>query len=156
MFATGIENRYPMIAAPNGQSQRVDEMEKCGHYKRWREDFHLVRELGLRHLRYGPPCIARTLGPDRYDWNFADETFHSLKEPAIVPIADLCHFGGPDWVGNFQNGDWPPLFAAYARAFARRFPWVLYYTPVNEIFMAWLFSAQYGRINRIAPLTPAS
>ena len=46
MFATGIENSYPTISAPNGKSQRVDEMEKCGHYKRWREDFHLVNELG--------------------------------------------------------------------------------------------------------------
>jgi hypothetical protein len=39
MFATGTENRYPTIAARNGKSQRVDEMEKCGHYKRWRKIF---------------------------------------------------------------------------------------------------------------------
>jgi len=144
MFATGIENSYPTIMGPNGKSQRVDEMEKCGHYKRWREDLHLVKELGLGHLRYGPPLYRTHLGPDRYDWSFADETFGALKKLAIVPIVDLCHFGVPDWVGDFQNSDWPLLFADYARAFARRFPWVRYYTPVNEIFVAALFSAQYG------------
>src|SRR5215218_3864378 len=37
MFATGIENSYPTIALPDGTAMRVDEMEKTGHYERWRE-----------------------------------------------------------------------------------------------------------------------
>jgi beta-glucosidase/6-phospho-beta-glucosidase/beta-galactosidase len=143
MFSTGIENSYPTIQV-NGQRQRVDEMESCGHYDRWRDDFALVRELGIEFLRYGPPYYRAHVGPGRYDWAFADETFAALREREIAPIADLCHFGVPDWIGDFQNPDWPPLFAEYARAFAERFPWVKYYTPVNEIFIAALFSAQYG------------
>ena len=39
LFATGIENSYPVINGPDGAARRVDEMEKCGHYTRWREDF---------------------------------------------------------------------------------------------------------------------
>ncbi len=144
MFATGIENSYPTVAGPKGESLRVDEMEKCGHYQRWREDFNLAKELGLTHLRYGPPLYRVHSGPDRYDWSFADETFNALKELGLIPVTDLCHFGVPDWIGSFQNPDWPPLFADYACAFASRFPWVRYYTPVNEIFIAALFSAQYG------------
>src|SRR5262249_51585023 len=46
--------------------------------------------------------------------------------------------------GSFQNPDWPKLFAQYARAFAKRYPWIRLYTPVNEIFIAATFSAQYG------------
>jgi beta-glucosidase/6-phospho-beta-glucosidase/beta-galactosidase len=61
-------------------------------------------------------------GPDRYDWSFADETFAELQRRDIVPIVDLCHFGVPDWMGNFQNSDLPHLFERYARAFAERFP----------------------------------
>jgi beta-glucosidase/6-phospho-beta-glucosidase/beta-galactosidase len=61
-----------------------------------------------------------------------------------LPIADLCHFGVPDWIGDFQNPDFPRYFAEYAGEFARRFPWVQYYTPVNEIFVTAMFSAQYG------------
>jgi beta-glucosidase len=141
IFATGIENSYPTIA---GGSKRVDQMESCRHYERWREDFALVGDLGVRHLRYGPPLHRAWRGDGRFDWAFADETFGHLRRLGIVPIADLCHFGVPDWVGNFQNPDFPALFATYAGAFARRFPWVQLYTPVNEIGLCATFSARHG------------
>ena len=91
MFATGIENSYPTISV-GGKTLRVDEMERAGHYRHWREDFRLVKELGIDYLRYGPPYYKVHLGPDRYDWSFTDETFGALLDQAIVPIVDLCHF----------------------------------------------------------------
>lgn len=141
MFATGIENSIPKI---HGGRERVDQMESCGHYRYWRKDFELVEELGLRFLRYGPPLHTTLVGPDRYDWEFADLTFAELKRRDIIPIVDLCHFGVPDWLGNFQNPDFPEVFARYAAAFARRFPWVQLYTPVNEMFICAQFSAKFG------------
>ena len=141
MFATGVENSSPTI--DNGRI-RIDQMAKCGHYRHWRTDFELLDELGIRFLRYGPPLHTTFLGPRRYDWDFADETFGYLKEHDIVPIVDLCHFGVPDWIGNFQNPDFPRLFADYASDFARRYPWAQLYTPVNEMFICALFSAAYG------------
>ncbi len=144
LFATGIENSYPTISLPDGQTQRVDEMERTRHYEHWREDFQLVRSLGIEYLRYGPPYYSTHLGPGRYDWAFADETFAALREMGITPIADLCHFGVPDWIGGFQNADWPGLFAEYAQAFAKRFDWVRLYTPVNEIMIAATNSAKNG------------
>lgn len=141
MFATGIENSAPTIQ--NG-SVRIDELEKCGHYERWKEDFALVRELGIRFLRYGPPLHHTFLGDGKYDWAFADKTFAELKRLNIAPIADLCHFGVPDWIGDFQNEDFPELFASYARDFAKRFPWVQLYTPVNEMYICATFSAKFG------------
>src|SRR5579862_627830 len=122
-------------------------MEKCGHYRRWMEDLHLVRDLGVVYLRYGPPYYRCHTGPGGYDWSFPDEVFHAMRELGIRPIADLCHFGVPDWIGNFQNSDWPALFAEYALAFATRYPWIRYYTPVNEIFIAATFSGKYGLWN---------
>lgn len=144
MFATGIENSYPTIAGDDGKSKRVDQMAKCCHYERWREDFQLVKDLGLEYLRYGPPYYSTHKGPGQYDWSFADETFATLRELEITPIADLCHFGVPDWLENFQNPDFPVFFAEYAEAFAKRYPWVRLFTPINEIFIAATFSAQYG------------
>ena len=141
MFATGIENSYPTIH--NGR-ERVDEMEKCEHYKYWKTDFDKVQELGIRFLRYGPPLHKTFTGPGRFDWSFADEAFQELKRRRIIPITDLCHFGVPDWMGNFQNPDFPQLFAGYARAFAQRFPWIQLYTPVNEMYVCALFSGRYG------------
>jgi beta-glucosidase/6-phospho-beta-glucosidase/beta-galactosidase len=131
MFATGIENSYPTIR--NG-SVRIDEMEKCGHYKYWREDFELLRELGVHYLRYGPPIHHVRLGPNRYDWIFPDDTFGMIKALDVVPIADLCHFGVPAWICNIQNPDFPELFADYARSFAKRFPWADFST-ARSIFL---------------------
>lgn len=150
MFATGIENSAPKV---NGR--RVDEMEKCGHYRHWRQDFDCVQDLGVRQLRYGPPLHRTWLGPEKYDWDFADETFAELKRRDILPITDLCHFGVPDWIGDFQNPDFPELFAQYAKAFATRFPWVQLYTPLNEMFVCALFSARYGWWNEGLKSDPA-
>jgi len=145
MFATGIECSYPVITGRDGRDERVDEMAKCGFYDRWREDFHLVKyDQELEYLRYGPDYYRCHTGPDKYDWAFTDETFAELKRLAVTPICDLCHFGVPDWIGDFQNPDWPRHFAAYARTFAKRFPWVRFYTPVNEIFCNASFSAELG------------
>ena len=141
MFATGIENSIPKI--DHGRT-RVDQMESCGHYRRWQTDFDCVEELGVRFLRYGPPLHTTFLGPERYDWEFADVTFGELLRRDIVPIVDLCHFGVPDWIGDFQNTDFPLHFARYARAFAERFPWVQLYTPVNEMFICAQFSGMFG------------
>ena len=150
MFATGIENSYPTIAGPDGRPHRVDQMALSGHYGRWKEDFALVRALGIEYLRYGPPYYLSHVAPGRYDWSFADETFNELNRLGITPIADLCHFGVPDWIGGFDNPDWPHHFAEYARAFADRYPWIRLYTPVNEIFIAATFSGQNGWWNERA------
>ncbi len=145
MFATGIECSYPVITGRSGADERVDEMEKCGFYERWREDFHLVRcDQELDYLRYGPVYYRCHTAPDRYDWTFCDETFAELQRLGVIPICDLCHFGVPDWIGDFQNPDWPELFSQYGRTFAQRFPWVHLYTPVNEIFVNATFSAEFG------------
>src|SRR5689334_20488128 len=72
LFATGIENSYPVIRIDKGdregQLERRDGMELSGHYKRWREDFELVKEMGIDVLRYGPPLYRCHLGPKKYVW----------------------------------------------------------------------------------------
>ncbi|MDB5013050.1 MAG: glycoside hydrolase family 1 [Daejeonella sp.] len=143
MFSTGIENSYPTIII-DGKRIRVDELESTGHYKLWKDDFKLVKEIGTDFLRYGPSYYTAHVAPGVYNWDFADATFAELLELGITPIVDLCHFGVPDWIGNFQNTDWPQYFAEYAKAFATRFPHLQFYTPVNEIFITAVFSAQYG------------
>jgi beta-glucosidase/6-phospho-beta-glucosidase/beta-galactosidase len=144
MFTTGIENSYPTIKLPNGETKRVDEMAKTDHYRQWKKDFSLLNDIGIEFLRYGPPYYCTHISPGCYDWNFSDETFSALKEMNVTPIVDLCHFGVPDWIENFQNPDFPYYFAEFAGAFAKRFPYLQLYTPINEIFIAAMFSAQYG------------
>src|SRR5919107_2315688 len=144
VFATGIECSYPTVSDVAGRRVRFDQLEQAFHYRYWQQDLALVRELGLHWLRYGPPYYRIHVSPDRYDWEFTDLVFAEMRRLGIVPIVDLCHFGVPDWVGDFQNADWPQLFARYARVFAERFPWVRFYTPVNEIYVCAKLSTLAG------------
>ena len=139
-FSTGIENSYPTIAS----GARIDQMEKSGHYTRYAEDFNLAKEMGISALRYGPAYYRTHVAPGRFDWSSADDPMELLRSSGIEVFADLCHFGVPDWLGGFQDPAFPLHFADYARAFARRYPWVRYYTPVNEIFICASFSALRG------------
>ncbi len=141
MFATGVECSYPTIEG--GQTRR-DQMEECGHYVHWKKDLELVRDLGLKYLRYGLPYYKIHLAPDKWDWTFADEVMNEIKRLQITPILDLMHFGVPDWLQNFQNPELPIHFARYARAVASRYPWVRFYTPVNEIYVTAKMSAKDG------------
>jgi len=136
-FATGIECSNPAVADPStGGRLRRDLLAECGHYRHFREDFALVKELGTPCLRYGLPNHRVHLGPGHYDWSFADEAMAEIRRLGITPIVDLLHFGIPDWIGDFQNPEMPLHFAAYAGAVAQRYPWVRAFTPVNEIYVS--------------------
>lgn len=141
LFATGIECSYPTI--DHGRTRR-DQLAECSHYERWREDFQLVHELGVRVLRYGLPLHKIWLGRDRYDWSFADDALAELRRLKIAPILDLLHFGLPAWIGDFQNPELPVLFRDYCAAVAERYPWVRAFTPVNEAYVTARNSAKTG------------
>lgn len=141
MFATGIECSYPTIE--NGKIRR-DLLEECEHYARFEEDLHLIKDLGLKVVRYGLPYYKIAAREGRYDWEFADKAMNLLKELELTPILDLMHFGVPDWVGDYQNPELPVHFAKYCAAVARRYPWVRFYTPINEIYVTAKFSAKDG------------
>jgi beta-glucosidase/6-phospho-beta-glucosidase/beta-galactosidase len=140
MLGTGIECSYPKVE--NGT--RRDQLEETKHYQYWREDFELCRETGARFVRYGPPYYKMHTAPHEYDWSFTDEVLPVMRDLGLIPILDLCHFGLPDWAGDFQNTDWAELFADFAEVFALRYPWIQYYTPVNEILVCAKFSGKLG------------
>ena len=140
LFATGIENSYPRL--PDGT--RHDQLEQCGHYERWRDDFALASSLGVGALRYGPAWYRTNPAPGQYDWSSVDAQMHWLEKSGLVVIADLCHFGAPDWITGFQDPALRIHLADYAREFARRYPFVSHFTPINEMFVAANFSAMMG------------
>jgi beta-glucosidase len=139
-FATGVENSSPLL--PSGR--RVDELTKCGHHERWPEDFASLQALGIGTLRYGPALYRTYARPDRYDWSSCEAQMEALRTSGVTVIADLCHFGVPDWLSGFDDPAFPVQFAAYAGAYARRYPWVRHYTIINEPYITALFSAYWG------------
>src|SRR5215203_7333182 len=141
MFATGIECSAPTM---DGGRWRIDQLEETGHYKHWRRDIELVREVGLRYVRYGPPIHLIYTAENNFDWSFTDRVFDAMRETGVEPIVDLVHFGVPDWLENFQNDALPTAMAAYARAFAERYDWIRFFTPVNEMYVTSRMSALDG------------
>ena len=144
IFATGIECSYPTIE--HGKWRR-DQMQSTGHYELWERDFELARDIQVTHLRYGPPLHLIYAAPGQYRWELIDDAMADLEANGPEPIVDLCHFGVPHWLGNFQNPDVSRALAEYAAAFARRYAWVRFYTPVNEMYVCARMSALDGMWN---------
>src|SRR4051812_45457244 len=145
LFATGIECSQPMVRGKDGgPKRRRDQLADTRHYENWRRDLELCVEIGATVLRYGIPYFEMHRGPGKYDWSFTDEVMPVMREMGIRPIMDLCHYGVPEWVGDFQNKEWPSLFGGFAGGFAERYPWVSMYTPVNETLVCATLSALFG------------
>jgi len=126
-------------------NQYFDQSEYSNHYERGTDDIDLVASLGIKMLRYPVlwerhlPTMGQTI-----DWTFAEKSLNRLKELGVTPIAGLVHHGsGPRYV-NFFDGSFENGLAAYAREVATKFPWIEYYTPVNEPLTTARFCGLYG------------
>ncbi|PCC74019.1 Glycosyl hydrolase family 1 [Nannocystis exedens] len=67
-----------------------------------------------------------------------------LSAWGLTPIVGLLHHGSGPPHTHLLDPDFPRLLARFARAVARRYPWVEYYTPVNEPLTTARFSGLYG------------
>jgi dTDP-4-dehydrorhamnose reductase len=125
--------------------QYFDQSEYSGHYSRGVEDIDLVAGLGINMLRY--PVLWERHEPTKgqnIDWSFAEGSLLHMKELGVTPIAGLVHHGsGPAYV-NFFDGSFENGLAEYARQVATQFPWLEYYTPVNEPLTTARFCGMYG------------
>jgi beta-glucosidase/6-phospho-beta-glucosidase/beta-galactosidase len=148
VVATGIECSAPVV----GRGVRQDELRKTGHWERFEEDFALIRASNIRFVRYGVPFHVVAAGPRArdFDWQWTDRAMGSLRDHGLEPILDLFHFGLPDDIGAVGDPILVERFEAYAREVAERYPWVRYYTPVNEPLVTAVMSARAGVWNERA------
>ncbi|MDT5063423.1 MAG: dTDP-4-dehydrorhamnose reductase [Acidobacteriota bacterium] len=125
-------------------SSYFDQLERSGHARRV-EDLDLFAELGVCAMRY--PVLWERTAPDgleRADWSWADERLKRLRELGIRPIVGLVHHGSGPRQTSLVDTSFPEKLAQFARAVARRFPWVEHYTPINEPLTTARFSGLYG------------
>jgi len=120
-----------------------DQTRLSGHQDRI-DDLDLFADLGLNTLRY-PVLWERTeVSPGVFDWSWPDARMERLRDRGVKPILGLLHHGsGPGWT-DLLDPDFPEKFAAFARAVARRYPWVDDWTPINEPLTTARFSCLYG------------
>ena len=124
--------------------QYMDQLSLSGHYHRI-EDISLFAALGIKMMRYPVLWEKHCLQPNRkIDWSFTEERLQLLREKNIEPIAGLVHHGsGPSYT-SFHDGTFSTGLATYARQVAEKFPWLTYYTPINEPLTTARFCGLYG------------
>jgi dTDP-4-dehydrorhamnose reductase len=120
------------------------QLERSGHQQRL-SDLELIADLGIRTLRY--PVIWERIAPsglEAADWSWTDERLAKLRELGITPIVGLLHHGSGPTNTSLLDPEFPKKFTAFAVAVAERYPWLEYFTPINEPLTTARFSCLYG------------
>jgi beta-glucosidase/6-phospho-beta-glucosidase/beta-galactosidase len=145
IWASGVEDTF--VPQTRAGHRALDEYELMGHYRHWREDLALARDLGVQAIRWGIPWYRVETRPGDFDWRWIDEVIpYIVDELGIVPIVDLMHYGCPFWLRReFANADYPEYVSRYAAAFAERYKsLVSWYTPLNEPIVNALMCGMRG------------
>lgn len=144
-WLTGIEDTF--ILAPHPTTGRtLDEYELTQHYRFWREDLALAKELGVGAIRYGVPWHRVNPAPGIWDYSWIDGPVERLLELSIEPIIDLVHYGVPAYIEDaFVNPDYPSRVAEYAARIADHFGGrVRWFTPLNEPRITAWYAGKIG------------
>ena len=121
-----------------------NQLERNGHTGRLC-DLERFAGLGIRAIRY--PVLWEHMAPDgldRVNWEWSDARLPELQARGITPIVGLVHHGSGPKYTSLTDSNFPGELAAFAALVARRYPWVEYYTPVNEPLTTARFSGLYG------------
>jgi len=119
-----------------------DQLDRSGHADRL-EDLELIASLCVRSVRY-PVLWERVASDEGYDWTWPDERLRGLRDLHVRPIVGLLHHGSGPRGTSLLDEDMPQRFAAYARVFAERYPWIDAYAPINEPLTTARFGGLYG------------
>jgi dTDP-4-dehydrorhamnose reductase len=124
--------------------QFFDQLIYADHYSRI-EDIDLIADLGIKKIRY--PVLWEKHQQQKetdIDWSWIAQRLEKLRSSNIDVIAGLTHHGSGPAFTNMLDDNYPYLLANYAKKVAERFPWINYYTPVNEPLTTARFSGLYG------------
>jgi beta-glucosidase len=144
VWAVGIENTNIGARIKDGGS-RLDEYELTQHDRLWREDLDRAAGVGATAIRYGVPWYRANPAEGIYDWTWADQVIaHATGDAGLTLIADLVHYGTPEWLTeSFVDPRYPEAIAEFAARFAARYgDRVTHYTPLNEPLVTASFCGQ--------------
>jgi len=135
------------------QSGRTEPSGKaCGHYHRFRDDFHIAKELGHNAHRFGIEWsrLEKEEGTwDQNEWDHYKAVADELISLGIEPIATLNHFTVPAWFakkGGWLSNEAVSLFSRLAvKAIAELGTRVRYWIPFNEPHILAFLGYFYGK-----------
>src|SRR5687767_13724726 len=121
-----------------------DQFEYSGHYER-EGDIESIASLGIKKLRY--PVLWEKHQPEKdtlIDWTWTEKRLNEIRGHNIDVIAGLVHHGSGPSFTQLNDPHFPEHLASYARQVAEKFPWIEFYTPINEPLTTARFSGLYG------------
>ena len=121
-----------------------DQLAFSGHYYR-AGHLEQITDLGFKKMRY--PLLWEKHEPEenmKTDWTWAGSQLDILRKKNIDVIAGLVHHGSGPAYTDLLDEQFPYKLARYAGRVAKQFPWIEYYTPVNEPLTTARFSGLYG------------
>ncbi len=126
------------------RDEYFSQLDRNGHAAR-ACDIDRFASLGIRAIRY--PVLWERTAPDgleQADWSWPDERLPALRAAGVTPIAGLIHHGSGPRDTSLVSPCFAERLAEYAGAVAARYPWLEYYTPVNEPCTTARFAGLYG------------
>ncbi|WP_081722332.1 GH1 family beta-glucosidase [Geminisphaera colitermitum] len=152
------ESVWDRFAATPGKTHNGDTPAvACDHYHRYREDFSLMRELGIRHYRFSlawPRIIPDGDGAvNQAGIDFYNRLFDAMTENGITPWVTMFHWDLPqsleDRFGGWRSRRTIDAFARYADTVVKVFgDRVRHWFTLNEIIA---FTRNGYGIGRNAP-----
>lgn len=123
----------------------------CDHFHRWKEDFKILKEIGVNTYRFSV-CPARIFPQDEFTVNGQGVRFYrdlvaELKRLHIEPIVTLYHWDLPMWlndIGGWKNPKAIEWFERYTETMVKALSdTVQYWLTFNEpsIFVGLGYSA---------------
>ena len=126
--------------------KRRNLIAETQHDRHIKEDYRLLRELGIAVAREGVPWPFVDSG-GKFDFSPIDPAIEAMNENQILPIWDLCHYGYPDDLDPFSD-EFTERFADYCRAVAEyvtpRIRGPHFFTPINEITYFSFIGGEWG------------
>ena len=142
-FADGKgESIWDRFARVPGKVHNQDTLDlACDHYNRFREDFAMMRSLGIRNYRLSiawPRIFPKGDGaPNRAGIDFYHRLFDSMAENGITPWVTLFHWDLPQALedrGGWTNRITADAFAVYAETVVKAYSSkVKHWITLNEI-----------------------
>jgi beta-glucosidase/6-phospho-beta-glucosidase/beta-galactosidase len=124
----------------------TDVLNLTKHTEFVEEDLDLAASCNLDLMRYSAPWHSIERKKGVYEWAWLDKALNRFRELGIEVILDpLHHTSFPDWLsGGFANADFVHRYLRFIKKLAARYPWVRYYTIINEPFVTALFCGREG------------
>lgn len=125
----------------NRLGDRINLLSETQHDRRVREDYLLLKDVGITTVREGICWSQVEKVPYCYDFAEVKNRVDAADEIGMAQIWDLCHFGYPDDLTP-THPRFTERFVSLCKAFSAFYRQVtsqrLFVVPINEIsFLSW-------------------